>query len=209
MKSAEIKETVKKIGSVRSVNEIDNQNFGAQVGKLCHVTLEYFQNKFQEPAAAEIIAAFLSGEPSKAYRRLVELRSGRSLGEQTVSSRSAAADIEDTRSHFSFIYRNFNSSFLNAMRSEDVRNAFLNGGCIEAALGELSCKEFTERKNKSREESPIAKAIGTHLLLIYNVSNSDSLKGKLAEELKKYRYFHTIKEYARSAYDSRLLLSCF
>ena len=199
MEPAEIRETVRKIWSARSVKEIDNQNFQDQVGQLGDTTYEYFQNKIPERAGSEMIAAFLSGNPSKAYRRLVELRSGRSLGDLRESAESVAADIENRQSHFTFIYCNFNSSLLNAM-NEDVRSAFLSGGCIEAALFELKCREFIQHKNRSCSESPTAKSISVHLGLIYNVSNSDALKGKLAEELQKNRYFQTLKEFTRSVY---------
>ena len=129
MKPTEIRETVRKIGSVRSVKEIDNQNFYDQVDKLFDTTLEYLHNKIPEPAASETVAAFISGDPSKAYRRLVELRSRRSLGDLRESAESVAADIENRQSHFSFIYCNFNSSLLNAM-NEDVRSARLSRGCM-------------------------------------------------------------------------------
>ncbi len=201
MKPTEVREIVFKIGSVRSVKEIDNQNFRDQVETLLDTTLEFGHKKIPEPAASEFVAAFLSGDPSKAYRRLVELRSGRSLGDLRESAESVAGDIENRESHFSFIYCNFNSSFGNVMSgTEDVKSVFLSGGCIEAALFELSTKEFIEHKNKSSEKSPTVNAIGIHLSLIYNVSCSNSLKGILAEELQKNRYFGTIIEFTRSKY---------
>ena len=180
------------------MKEIDNEEFAEEVFKIYRATSEYSENSLPESESSLLIAAFLSGDAAKAFRRLAELRSGRSLCDQ--SDCREPTDIENSRSHFSTIYCNFNSAFLNLMRCKKVCRAFLNGGCIEAALRELTTKEFNEHKNRSREDSPTAFAIGTHLNLIYNVSCRHDLQRQLGEELKIFGYLPILKEYSRSAY---------
>ena len=76
-KSAEVRETVRALGNVRTVNEINNQNFENLTKKLAYTILKLSQNKIPEPEASEVIRAFLNGDPSKAFCRLAELRSGK------------------------------------------------------------------------------------------------------------------------------------
>ena len=198
-----IRRTVLKIGRAKTVKEIDNQKIEFRVTDMCIVIIDCNHNKIKEPAASEMIAAFLSEDPSKAYRNLVELRSGRSLCDQSGSVRQTAVliDLESKNSHFSVVYRNFNKAFQNSMaRRADVKSLYLSGGCMEAALLELSSIDFKEHKNDSPEESPTAEAISIHLLLIYNVSTTLSLKEKVYAELQKNNYFPVIKEFALSKY---------
>ena len=78
---SEITETVRAIGRARTAQELDNQNMQNLAERMCHATVAFNRDEIPEPAASVLIAAFLSGDPSKAYRNLVELRSGKSLGD--------------------------------------------------------------------------------------------------------------------------------
>ena len=197
LKPTEISGIVTFIWWVRTVKEIDNQTFSEEVHKLCATTSEYSNNSLSESESTELIDAFLLGDPSKAFCRLAELRSGRSLCDR----HSAAIDIENEQSDFSFIYCNFISSFLNAMSlNDEVSRAFLDGGCIEAALRELRSKEFIQHKKKSSGESRTAFANSSHLELIYSVSYELKLKERLTEELQRFGYIPILREYSRSAY---------
>ena len=102
MEPLQILETVSTFGNVRTLSEIDNQQFRNHLEKLVDTTLKYCQNKIPEPAASEIIRAFLEGDPSKAYINMVELRSGRSLGDQSgpLSHSAVPVDLENKQSHF-------------------------------------------------------------------------------------------------------------
>ena len=208
-----IRRTVLKIGRAKTVKEIDNQKIEFRVTDMCIVIIDCNHNKIKEPAASEMIAAFLSEDPSKAYRNLVELRSGRSLCDQSGSVRQTAVliDLESKNSHFSVVYRNFNSSFQNSMvRRSNVMSLYVFGGCIEAALRELRSMDFKYHKNDSPEESPTAASICRHLGLIYSVSAETSLKQQLRAELQKNSYFPILSEFVLSKYvHSQLVLSFF
>ena len=202
-KPEEIRKTVLMIGRVQTAVVINNPTIHSLVSKMCDTTLEYGLKKIPEPAASELIAAFLSGDPSRAYRNLVEMRSGRSLCDQSGRHRQITVpiDLEKRKSHFSFIYRDFNSSYLNSMvRRLDVCSSYLSGGCVEAALFELRSIDFKKHKNNSLEESPTAAAIAVHLSLIYNVSIQPSLKAQLCAELQRHNYFPVLREFALSKY---------
>ncbi len=80
-KAEEIRATVQTIGKVRSAKELDNLRMRKRVQQLFDNMDEFYEHKIPEPAASEFIATFLSGEPAKAYINLVELRSGRSVGD--------------------------------------------------------------------------------------------------------------------------------
>ena len=209
MQLEEIREIVLKIGRVRTAQELNNQDFSKLVENLCLTILACDQNKIPEPAASELIAAFLSGDPSKAYRNLVELRSGRSLCDQSDSVGHSALPVDlDKNSYFSFVYRNFNSSYGNSMsRRPNVKSLYLSSGCIEAALRELRSMDFKMHKNDSPAESPTAASICHHLGLIHSVSSVQSLQPQLCAELQRLSYLPVLREFTLSKYvHSQLIL---
>ncbi len=201
MKPAEMRETVQMLWRVRSAQELDNRNMEKRVRQMFGVVEKCNQKKIAEPAASQYIDAFLSGNPSKAYRNLVELRSGRSLSDQRDPPRQTPVpvDLENKKSPFSFLYRNFNSTFMNTMSGRSVVcSRYRSGGCVEAALRELSTTDFRQQRDRSPAESPTATSIVTHLALLYNSSIELSLKEQRRAEQKKVSYFPIIKEFALS-----------
>ncbi len=212
MELTEIRETVKILGNVRTVKEIDNQQFEDRSKKLSDRTSDYAANKIPDKATSEIPRAFLEGDPSKAYINLIELRSGRSLSDKTGPFKHSVPliDIENQQSHFSQIYRNYNRSFLRTMGGNpglDLKKIYVFGGCVEAALRELGCREFILHKNKLIDESPTAYSINTHLRLIYSVSAQESLKPKLSADLLRCGYLPVLKEFIHSSYVLHILES--
>ena len=203
MKPAEMRETVQTIWRVRSAQELDNRKMEKRVRRLFDVVLDCSQKQIAEPAASQYIDAFLSGNPSKAYRNLVELRSGRSLSDQSdqVGVSAVPVDLDNKDSHFSVIYRKFTISYLNSMpRPADLYRLYLSGGCVEAALRELNSAEFKEHKNDSPDESRTAWSIRTHLGLIYNVSTQPTLQPQLCAELQSHSHVPVLKEFTLSKY---------
>ena len=209
--TTEIRETVRALGNVRSANEIDNQLFEDRTKKLFDRTFDYYNNKIPKSAASEVPRAFLEGDPSKAYNNLIELRSGRSLTDQSGPFRpsSVLVDIENEQSHFSKIYRNYNGSLTSALQGFEFCENYLSGGCVEAGLRELGSCEFIKYRDKPFTESPTARAINIHLCLLYNVSSRESLKPRLSAELQRSGYFPILREFTRSAYVLKPILLYF
>ena len=201
-KPEELRETVEMIGRVRSAQELDNLNMRNRVRLLFDVVQKCSQKKIAEPAASQFIKAFLSWNPSKAYRNLVKLHSGRSLCDHlSLSETAVPLDLEDQQSDFSIIYRDFNSSYLNAMtRRPDVCDRYRAESCVEAALWELSTTDYKQHRDDSPAESSTAHSIVTHLLLLYKVSTGLSLEMQRRVELKKKSYFPILKEFTLSRY---------
>ncbi len=189
----EISQIVSKIGRVQNIQELENQNYKDQLKIVLDVTKDYFSNKFHETESVEIAKAFIQGDPGKSYCRLLEFRSGK-LG--------PPLDIEN-ETNFAKIYVWFISSLLNMMNKGSLKEYganYLSQGCIKSVLRELGSKEFKQYLNKSSDESQTAFVIGIHLSLIYNVSFTNVLRSKLAEELRKNGYFPILKDYAKSMY---------
>ncbi len=193
----EIKILLKRVLNAKSVQELDSETVSRQMKKLAETTIEYSENKIPEPAASEIINAFLEGHSGAALCRIVELRSGRSLRDQSPLGWQPV-NIEN-ESLFSFTYRNLLSSFINAMSSRvDVCREYISSSCARAALLELKSSEFMEHIDKRRDESPTAAAIGLHLNLMYMASDEYEMKADLEEQLHREGFFQILKELSTS-----------
>ena len=177
---------LERVMNAKSVEDLDSETVSRQMKRLAETTVEYSDNKIPEPAASEIISAFLQGHPGAALCRIVELRSGRSLN-------------LESGSHFSSNYLYLLSSFINAMsRVVEVRKEYITSCCARAALLELKSSEFMQHRDKSPTESPTARAISSHLHLIYHVSIWESLRAELGEQLRLEGFFPILKELTKS-----------
>ena len=193
----EIKVLLERVLTAKSVHDLDSEAVSRQIKKLAETTVVYSDNKIPEPAATEIISAFLQGHPGAALCRIVELRSGRSLRDQSPLGWQPV-NLE-SGSHFSSNYLYLLSSFINAMsRVVEVRKEYITSCCARAALLELKSSEFMQHRDKSPTDSPTARAISSHLHLIYNVSIWESLRAELGEQLRLEGFFPILKELTKS-----------
>jgi len=192
----EINFLLERVLNAKSAQELDSEAFSRQMMRLSSTTFECSGKKIPEPAASEIIIAFLQGHPGAALCRLVELRSGRSLTDQTTFG--LPVSIENSF-HFTINYRHLLYSFANAMEgSANVCREYISSSCARAALLELESIEFAQHRDKSPTDSPTAKAISLHLTLIFNVSTEKPLTAELGEQLRRAGFFPIIKEHTKS-----------
>ncbi len=197
-----IAESVSKISKAKFIEEIDTETFSKQMWKVVDFAEEYSQRMIPEPELSQIPRAFVRGEPATAFIVLIEFRSGRSLRDLNRTGRPSKRPVDmEQKSAFALVYCNFLGSFMAFMnRNEDVKQVFLVGGCVPAALSELDSLQFAQHRDESPAESLTARAISSHLTLLYNVSIRPAMRAELFQDLHRYEYFPILKRYPLSRY---------
>ena len=190
MTPAEIRSTLKKLRKAKTVKELATAKFREQMERLQDTT-----NQFDKlPEDSELINAFLKGDSTAALQRLVELRSGSASDQSSSAAKVVEIDIEDAEHNFSWVYRYFCSSVLNAV-DETLCGHLLSGKAIEFLVRELKSASFRRYRGKSPSKSQTAAAISIQMNIITNISNKVSLQSELRRELEKAEYFPVLKFY--------------
>ena len=200
MKPEKITKTLEKIGNAHSIKELDTEEFKEQMGQLADTTFQYNQNRVPEPEKSKIGAAFLSGDPCRALKRLVDLRRGSEGVGRFASGIRKGFELENPESTIVWVYRWLLKAFGNVMRSDDVCREYIESGGLESSLGELNSLEVQQQRDSDPLRSPTAEAICAHLSLIYSTSCWPSVKDALRAELRRCGFFPILMHFAQSTY---------
>ena len=135
-----------------------------------------------------------------AFIVLIEFRSGRSLRDLNRTDRPTKRTVDlEQKSAFALVYCNFLCAFINFMNRNEVCRVFVER-CVPATLSELDSLQFAQNRDESPAESLTARAISSHLTLLYNVSIRPAMRAELFQDLHRYEYFPILKRYPLSRY---------
>ena len=206
LKPEEIRSILEKLRNAKSIKELATAEFREQMRRQFETAHLCLLRQVPEPESREIAAAFLEGDSTAALQRLVELRSGSESHQNSSAANvvDTSIDIEDTKKHFSWVYRHFIRSVLNAADSAEVCSHLLSGKAIEFILRELKSTTFTKYKRETPSKSLTIGVIVMQMAIIETISYEESLESELRKELEKNEYLEVVKLYCRER-----SVSCF
>ena len=109
LRPIEIRSVLDKLRNAKSVEEIATDETRIQMERMCNTIKETIE-KVPASESAEIIRAFLDGDPAGVLKRLVEFRSGSASDQSRFEPKVVEIDIDNKKLHFSVVYGDFFSS---------------------------------------------------------------------------------------------------
>ena len=174
-------------------NPFQDKKFCDIVAKTYEIFIDLVRKKLSSADVDKLRTALIDGNAAATLTRLGQLQREQKLNVEDGDSYSAG-----------YQYGCILVIFFNGMAGPKgatkraVCAHYLDGGGVRATLEELRSDTFRAKRDADPAKSGTAKAITSHLALLYNTSNELSLLMPLGIELRKLDYYPVLQHYALS-----------